>query len=216
MYKILAVLLLAVFGAPAAAQTCPEFYRFVDFGLEDRTGVLRRGGAIFRAFDRDGVHLLIPERAVCLSVEDASRDGHGNPIPVVASINVDPEIANLDLLDLRLMTTDGAAQVGDKNARPHREMLTKSDTLTARGDTYLCAHTAQSQMVSCQLVSPYDSNVALVVYCDGQQCQMPVLGRDDTLIASAVWRQNATDPDALGAEIFGKLRGIHGFVEGQF
>jgi len=31
------------------AQTCPDYYRFVDFGLEDDSGVMYRGGTLLRA-----------------------------------------------------------------------------------------------------------------------------------------------------------------------
>lgn len=47
MVKTIAFLIFLLSAGHAAAQGCPEQYRFVDFGLEGRDMVIRRGGRSF-------------------------------------------------------------------------------------------------------------------------------------------------------------------------
>ena len=221
MNKVIASLLLVFLASEgsfirqANAEACPPKYRFVDFGRESSDGVIRRGGTIFRAFDAGGTLLLVPEGTTCRAVEEMSKDGRLLPIPVVTGIAIDLEVAGPDVSDLRLTALADVAAAAERNAALHRDRLTQTGTITTRGTSFLCAAVPENDTVSCQLVSPYEGNAALVVYCDAQRCQMPVLVRDPQLSISAIWRRGASDPEALGPEITEKIQRIHDFFEDQ-
>lgn len=216
MYKVLSLLLFIAFMQPASAKDCPASYRFVDFGVEGLDGTLRRGGTIFRAFNTDGARFLVLEHTICLTVDIVSRDGRALPIPVVSAISINPSIAALDLTALRLRAVDDAVAVANKNAENHRETLGETGVFLTRGQNYLCAGLPLSKTLSCEVLSPYVSRAALVIYCDAQQCEMPAFARDDQLIIHAVWRNDVSDPQALADEISNKVEGIYDFLEGQF
>ncbi len=215
MHKTLAMLMLFCVANPAFAQDCPPKYRFVDFGSKGVDGVMRRGGTIFRAFDGSGAFLLRNERTVCRAVEETSRDGRALPIPVVSRIDIDPAIAGMEVIDLRLAEIEDVVAASEANAERHRDRLNQTDAIIARAQTFLCASTNQADAVSCQLLSPYEGNAALVVYCLGQRCEMPVMVRDTQLAIGAVWHRNAMDPETLGQEISDKIQRIHDFFEEQ-
>lgn len=215
MQKILAIVLFVFSTNPAFAEACPPSYRFVDFGVQGSDGVLRRGGTIFRAFDANGTGLLLRDQSICRQVDELSKDGRALPIPVVASVNVDLAVAGLDLTALQLATQDDAFTFAEQNAGPHRDRLALPDATTVRGDTYLCASSAESGATSCQIVSPYAAIAPLVIYCDAGQCRMPVLARDEKFVVSATWPSAATGPEALAQEIIGKVQTIHAFLEDQ-
>ncbi len=216
MYKIITSLLVVLCASEASADSCPDRYRFVDFGLEDSDGIIRRGGTILRAFDLEGTHLLVPERTICLSVDEVARDGRGLPIPVVSSVDIDPKVTAIDLTELRLRAVKDVAAAAEANASLHHEKLAQSGTITTRGQNFLCASTNGTDDLSCQISTPYGGNVPLVIYCDAQLCEMPVMGRDEQLVGSAAWRREAADPGAAGIEISDKVQRIHDFLEEQF
>ncbi|MGB3406744.1 MAG: hypothetical protein WBA67_04560, partial [Jannaschia sp.] len=177
--------------------------------------VVRRGGTIFRAFNLDGGDLVIPDRTVCLAVEEVARDGRALPIPVVTSIDVHPDAAALDLINLRLAVSDDGITTAEASARPHRETLTQVGTTEVQGENFLCAGRPGTDALSCQILPPYPSPAPLVIYCDAQRCEMPVLLRDDHLTVSAAWRRDATGPEAVGVEISARVRSIADFLEDQ-
>lgn len=213
MYKILATFLLVLFANAAFAESCPPNYRFVDFGRQDSDGVLRRGGTIFRAFDGNGIGLLLRDRSICRSVEELSKDGRALPIPVVSSVAVNLDVAGLEFTELQLMAVDDAIAEAEANAARHRATLAQTDAVIQRGDNYLCAATAGNDAVSCQIVSPYMAIAPLVIYCHVAQCRMAVLARDEKMIIAATWSRAVRDPAA--PDIIGKVQVIYDFLEEQ-
>ena len=213
--RAIASLLLIFCASQASAQNCPDFFRFVDFGLEGRDGAISRGGPIFRAESLSGQPLLLRDRTECLGVREVSVDGRGNPIPVVTSIQYSPEKTNIDLTELRVAVVDDTETAAEKNARIHRAGLKQSDTEITRGANFFCASFKESLEMSCQLESPYPGNIALVVYCDALQCTMPVLAIDEQILVSAVWASGGSflsDPATAGPDIFDKIQRIHDFL----
>jgi hypothetical protein len=215
MYKFLSCLSFILFATHANATPCPTDYRFVDFGLEGRDGILRRGGTIFRAFTPDGTRLLIRDRSVCREVEEMSVDGRALPIPVVSRIAVDTDIAALEVADLQIMVLQDTITSAEANAAEHRTRLAQTGATITRSQDFLCVSGTETGALSCQVVSPYENNAALVIYCDAQECEMPILVRDDQLGISAKWRPSKTDPDALGHDISDRIQRIHDFLEEQ-
>lgn len=215
MCKTLAAFLFVLFANAAFAEGCPPNYRFVDFGVEGSDGVLRRGGTIFRAFDGNGTALLLHDRSICRAVEELSKDGRALPIPVVSSVEVDLEVAGLDLAALQMIAVDDAVAEAEASAARHRATLALPDAVIQRGDSYLCAAAPETDAVSCQIISPYTAIAPLVVYCDARQCRMPVLARDENLAISAGWQQSTRDPAALAQDITGKVQNIYDFLEEQ-
>lgn len=216
MHKTSLSFLFAVMGTVAGAQSCPERYRFVDFGMETLGGDIVRGGTVFRAFDQANTPLLNGEDTVCLPVRDLAKDGRSLQVPVVTEASVDTVIAGLEVSELAIKAVADVAAQAEDNARLHRRTLAQRDVIRTVGDTFICAGKADAQDVSCQIASPYQQSVPLVVYCDNAHCQMPVLGRDDQLIISAEWARNARNNEALGREITAKVDTLHVFLEGQF
>ena len=54
MLRVIASVLFILFASQANAQSCPDYYRFVDFGLKGNDGVIYRGGPTFRAENLSG------------------------------------------------------------------------------------------------------------------------------------------------------------------
>ena len=108
--------LLGVFlfvAGGAAAQSCPDFYRFVDFGLKGQDGIIYRGGTLLRAENTNREALLLTERTTCLDVTILAKDGRGNPVPVVSSINYDPAKTGLGLDELRVTSEQNVQNVAE-------------------------------------------------------------------------------------------------------
>ncbi|MBT8412432.1 MAG: hypothetical protein KJP02_11645 [Octadecabacter sp.] len=208
-------LLLIVFASQSNAQGCPDFYRFVDFGLEGRDGSIYRGGPVFRAEDFDGEPLLIWGRTQCLNVLETSRDGPGNPIPVVTSIDYNPDKIGVDFSALRVAAVKEAHAAAQTNTRDHLASLKAANTTQTRGSNYLCVSVTASPRVSCQLNSPFPNNAPLIVYCDDVTCTMPVLVVAENLVASAVWKSDpayASAKERAGPDISDKVQKIFDFL----
>ncbi len=213
MYKLIAALLLMMSATQGTAASCPAFHRFVDFGFIDNQGVLRRGGSIFRAFDTNNTPLLISDETICLDVPELAKDGRQLPVPVVSSIRVDPEIANLDLLEFRMRRSTDVLGVTQENARTHQIAAATNENARAQGSNFLCISQSQAGDVSCQVLSPYDTNVPLVIYCDADLCKMPAFARNDHVIMSAIWeRRGAQGLDATGNQIAKKIETLFQFL----
>lgn len=216
MRKTIATLLLMLCATAASADDCPDFYRFVDFGIEGGDGVIYRGGPVLRAESFAGDPILLNAQTKCLPVRDISADGHGNPIPVVTAVNYDPAQTDIDLSDLRVMIAQDAEAMAEKNASAHRATLENADAMVTQGEDFLCARSKGSDDLSCQLVSPYPGNIALVVYCDASHCRMPALAITERLVVAAVWDSNAdivSAPETAGPLIIGKVQQIHDFLD---
>lgn len=213
MLKPLTAFVLLALGAPATAQTCPEFFRFVDFGLIGADAKTYRGGAVFRAEDFDEVPLLVRDQTQCIDVPEVSKDGRGNPIPVVTRIEYDMSSAGLDLQTLAVVAVTDTGTLAEQHADAHRTRLDQPGTRTVRGDSFLCA-AGESSGLSCQLVSPYPGTAPLVVYCGTALCRVSVIAMNARLMVSASWERDAAmrDPDTAGPEIADRIGKIHGFL----
>jgi len=212
---IVTCFLLILCSGQARAENCPDFFRFVDFGREAPGGEIHRGGPTFRAESFGGEALLIRDRTTCRRVRDLASDGRGNPIPVVASVDYDPEKTGIGLNELRLTGVEDVASETERNAAGHREKLDRPIAVTSRGSNFLCASVEGSGTVSCQLISPFGGNLALVVYCSPVECEMPVLAVKPHVIASAKWRPShvsLSDHEALARQITDKVQQIHDFL----
>lgn len=215
MIRRLIAIVLLVFSGVAGAGACPDFYRFVDFGQTGKDGVLYRGGSFIRAENFDGTALLNFARSECVDVGENNTDGHGYSIPVVSRIYYNPETTGVDLTELGVVRLDDAYTAAARNAAKHRLRIDKKDVVVIRGDNFLCADYSDSDQLSCQLVSPYPGNIALVVYCVQRQCEMPVMAIDEELAVRAKWdRQSATSEldQKTGEGIAAKVEQIFNFL----
>jgi len=215
MLKFLATAIALTLSSPASADTCPDFFRFADFGSPDSDGVLRRGGTILRAFVDGGTPLVRFETAECRDVDILSKDGRGLLIPVVASVDIDVSVATLDLTTLRMFATDDPATTANAAAAQHRRALSLADTIQTRGPNFLCASLPDTPDTSCQILSPYDPAIPLVVYCDAQICTMPALVHGGNVALQATWPRAAISLDALGAEASDQIQTIVDFLAAQ-
>ncbi|TFL19824.1 hypothetical protein [Jannaschia formosa] len=204
-------LLSLLAAAPAQAEECPGFYRFVEFGLLDRDGMLRPGGTVLRGIDAEGAPILRTDATVCQAIQGVRRDGPGNPIPIVSEVAFDPALLPLDLGALRLSAHDDLAALTERIAAPHRAALAGAEPVT--GPDFLCV--SGPAVESCQLASPYGPDFPLVVYCDDAGCEMPALAYDDRIAVSARWDRQATTPEELGPEIRSRIEALRAFLAAQ-
>lgn len=214
MLRIIVSLLFVTFASPLSAQSCPKFFRFVDFGLKANDGVVYRGGPIFRAESLEGQPLLLRERTQCRTVPEIAKDGHGNPIPVVTDVFYNPERTGFALDELRLGTSERTADIAEDSAATHKMALAKSGAVTAQGTDFLCASLPGE--ISCQLRSPYGGTIPLIVTCTMGKCTMPVLAITDQIFASSDWAIEDVilkDPETAGLAISKKIQSIHAFFE---
>lgn len=213
MRTLIATLLLLCSASLASAHSCPDFFRFVDFGLEARDGALYRGGVILRAESLGGSPLLQRGRTVCAEVNEIAKDGHGNPIPVVSRIHYDPARAQIGLSTLSVAKLEDTKAAAEKAAAAHRAALGQPDTTETRGESFLCA--TRANHVSCQIVSPYPIDAPLVITCDASSCVMAVMAMSTVLAVEAVWPSAPSyleDPAATGAQITQTVSRIQGFL----
>lgn len=204
------------FASQVSAQNCPDFFRFVDFGIVGHDGVMYRGGATFRAESLSGSPLLLREETKCLPVNDIASDGHGNPIPVVRSVTYNPSRTGMDLGSLQVTAIKDTQTFAEMNAAKHLKRLNKSNLIITRGENFLCATSSTPAEISCQLVSPYPNNIALVIYCDDLKCTMPALALTDTLAAVATWTSphgTLKSPEVTARAISDKVMKIHDFLK---
>lgn len=215
VYKFLfAPLLLSIVGI-THAETCPDFYRFVDFGQTGKDGVIYRGGSFIRAEHFDGTALLDMTKTECLEVPDTNTDGHGYSIPVVTAINYDPDKIPIKLNELRVESLDDPIAFAYERTRDHQQHLNRTDAIITRGTNFLCVYTNANDSYSCQIESPYVGSSAPVVYCDLQQCKMPAMAVDRQIVISAAWSGNSASQDNKsfrGPWIAEKIEQIHNFL----
>lgn len=197
-------------GSVASAQSCPEFYRFVDFGLTGSDGVTYRGGTVLRAESFDGAPLLLTEQTVCRDVRDLAVDGRGNPIPVVMGVSYDPAAAGVAVAELGVALMGDSSVAADGNAAAHLAKLGDVDVVLTRGDDFLCAE-LQGRL-SCQVQPPFSNTLPVVIYCHGGLCLMPVMAINATLAVRASWSSDVADPAAIGAQASQKAQDIHDFL----
>ncbi|MCF2904745.1 hypothetical protein L0666_07080 [Octadecabacter sp. CECT 8868] len=205
----------ALTASVVAAESCPDFYRFVDFGLQDNDGILYRGGPLLRAENFAEDRLLLEEQTECLSVWPTLTDGRGNPMPVVSTIAYDPAAVDAGITELKVRTVEGTTAAATQSATAYRRRLEEPDATVTRGDTFVCVETAQTQHFACQLVSPYDTDAPLIVYCHNHSCQLPVLAMDDRIFMSARWETDVdyiNDPAAGAASMSEIVQDIYDFM----
>ena len=213
--KIIPTLLFVIIANHAQAESCPSFYRFVDFGLTDRDGIIRRGGPIFRAFDVSGTHLLDPKGTTCRDVDDLAKDGRALDVPIVSALKFDAETANIDFLSLGLDWKDDAVAFSKDSATVHQERLTLLDAIIDKGTNYLCVNPVQSSDISCQIVSRFEGGNAPVIYCDDFQCEMPAMIFDKQIVISANWIRSKNNGLDVIDEIFEKMQEMYDFLDKQ-
>ncbi|MFK7764242.1 MAG: hypothetical protein AB8B62_13350 [Roseobacter sp.] len=187
MFRVIIGCFMLLCASPATAQNCPAFFRFVDFGLVDRTGQFSRGGPIFRGESLDGATLLAKGETKCRDVRDIAKDGHGNPIPVVTSFAYDEKKTGTDLSELRVSFQENSELAAETSAALHRNRIADPAVAQIKGVYSLCADLSDTQLMSCQLVSPYPGNTVLIVYCEQTSCRMPVLAVNGHISVSATW-----------------------------
>ncbi|WP_093010227.1 hypothetical protein [Roseivivax halotolerans] len=196
----------------ASAAPCPDFYRFVDFGITTPEMIVR-GGPTFRAEDFEETPLLLREETVCRDARDVAKDGRGNPIPITRSIAYDPSVLPTALEALRLAAVDDIAAVTKGHAETHRTRLAPGEARITRGSDYLCAESPNAAEISCQLRSPFGGNLPLVVYCNAESCVLPGFAVNERVIGSARWRTGgAGNAEAIATESASKLSAIHDFL----
>lgn len=212
MLRFLLIPAFLTLAGQVQAQACPDFFRFVDFGVQDREGRFQRGGPIFRAESLTGRSLLELSATQCRRVAHIASDGHGNPIPVVTRVTYDVDRLDIDLTRLEVSYAEDTEVAAFENARMHRRHLRQAASV--KGAHSLCV--ALGEVMSCQVVSPYLRSVDLVVYCDPALCRMPVLAVAPRIVMSAEWEAGAAlwaQPERAGEVIYQKLRALHGFFE---
>ena len=129
----------------------------------------------------------------------------------------DSDRAALDLVELRVRSLEDSHAAAEESAATHRQRLDQSDDNIGRGDAFLCAGIKADQSFSCQVVSPYEGNAALVIYCTTMQCEMPVMAINQQLAVSATWdREPDANDEAIedaGVAVVNKVAEIHNFLE---
>jgi hypothetical protein len=216
MLRTIIVSLVLLPAGLANAQSCPEFFRFVDFGLQELSGQFSRGGPLFRAENFAGSPVLVREETQCREVRDLAKDGFGNPIPVVTRIKYAVAQTGIDLTDLHVSFSEDISLASAENAKAHRDRLETAAVDPIRGQSSLCVLHEGPSTISCQVVSPYSGNVDLVIYCNLEHCKMPVLAIDETLSASATWQTGPTfwtEPRRIGKDIYEKIQSIEAFLD---
>lgn len=209
MLTFVATLLLALMTTNVVAQSCPDYYRFVEFGLEDREGIIRRGGPVFRAVSLANRDQLLPQRTMCRDIALLATDGHGHAIPVVTSAAYDPSKIGIGVTSLALSYVDDSASAEDI-AAPHLQAVAKAGP-AARGDAFLCATGTAEGSLSCQVVSPYTGLPPPVIYCTASDCEMPFMQIDARVSASATWPRDGDAPDETALEILEMVQRLHDF-----
>lgn len=195
---------------PAYPDGCPPFYRFVDFGKYDSDNNLRRGGTVFRSFIENGDTLLLTEETVCVPVSNLSKDGRQLVIPIVSHIEIDTAVARLPLTTLVLDAAEQIVGVAENNAKQHRDALALASSVITRGEIYLCVEAPESETISCQIVPPYGSAV-LVIYCNADRCEMPVLELADRVIVRATWPRLQNDIQGIALDALLRLQELDRF-----
>ncbi len=205
--KRFAVLVALTLALPSAghAAPCPDFFRFVDFGIETPGGVVP-GGPTFRAEGFDGAPLLVSGKTECRAAERTARDGPGNPIPIVARMRYAPEATGLNLTELALFSSADIAGAAEAAASAHRVRLDDPLTEILRTETSLCLRDAEA--LSCQIVSPAGGPFAPVVYCADGLCRMPFLALNEKVAASAAWPAE----EMSGTDLITQVQAIYDFL----
>ena len=193
----------AAFMAGAAqAEGCPDFYRFVDFGLDAGAGIVTRGGPIFRVESFEG-EALQDAATICRDVYPVAADGHGNPIPVVSRLSYDPEALDLPVDRLDLWQRADSAADAMAVERRHRRVVARG---AVRSDALsLCA--VEGAMTSCQVASPLGAEVPVIVICDAGRCAATSIAVHPRIALSAEWDQADAGP-VSGADAAARVERI--------
>lgn len=214
--RALLMVCLFMWASTAQAQDCPDFYRFVDFGLNGTDGAVYRGGPTLRAESFEGEPMLVPETSACLALADLAKDGHGNPIPIVTQVFYKPGLLNANIDELSVFSTGDVEAATTSNASAHKAQLAIPDAIITRGTDFVCVSAAQHSAFTCQIVSPFKINLDLVIACDNQHCTMPILAATDALAVSARWKSAAAakgDTASAAVEMIAKTETIHDFLK---
>jgi hypothetical protein len=209
MRAALTALLIALAGPAVAA--CPDFYRFVDFGIVAGDGTLVRGGPLFRAEDFDETPLLFTDGTVCTDVTDLAKDGRGNPIPVVTKIVYDRRTSDPALGWVEVAVSEDAFAMAERFAAVHNSRLADTGISQVRGETYLCA-VASIVAFSCQIVSPYPNYAPVVVYCEDGECLSFAIAMTERLFISANWPMTVQSVEWQAEDVVSRVNAIADFL----
>lgn len=203
----------AVFAQSAPVGTCPDYYRFVDFGLVAQDGSIHRGGPTFRVENLAGQQLILPQHTTCLSLRETAVDGHGNPIPVVSSVSYDQNNVDQRVRSLRLSPVDDPETFLANIAEQHHLRLAAESAVVLLGSDYLCVSALTPSAFSCQFVSPFGAQQAPIVYCTQNQCTLPAMAIKDRIFATARWDQPVQSlAHAEAVTIKNMLSALHDFL----
>lgn len=214
MHRLFAILLLALSAGHASAQTCPPFFRFVDFGLSASYGKIYRGGTLVRAEGLDGRALLLHPQTRCLAITDFAKDGPGNPIPIVTIVAYDPDLTGMSLNQLNLRSVKDSHMTATNNLENHLGNLSAEGAEVTRSADFLCVRTLPEN-TSCQLTTSYPNLAPLVIYCDAVRCEMPALAIKQNIIVDAMWSIESQQPqsaDNIGQTAMARVSAIHAFL----
>ncbi|AXI47702.1 hypothetical protein C1J03_17825 [Sulfitobacter sp. SK012] len=200
----------------AQAQSCPEYFRFVDFGAITADGSLLRGGPTFKV-KRDGEPLFESGSVACTDIEPVFTDGHNQPIPLVTALSyssnlVAPEMTNLNIK--RLSAT--SAKLAQEPLEGHRIARSAAGNSATQGADFLCVHVdlSPSQTISCEVVSPFDTTLSFIVACNDTACAMSGMAIEKAVNISAGWTISGTATlEEAGATASDIATKIHAFIK---
>lgn len=95
------------------------------------TGAKKVQGSI-ASWGFGGQPLLLAGQTECANGSDVAIDRRSNPIPVVTSVNFDPQRTQLALQKLRAATIDDTQALADRNAALHLASLRLGRTVVQR------------------------------------------------------------------------------------
>lgn len=207
---------LLLCAGQVAAFDCPDYYRFVDFGLEDSTGTLNAGGPRVRVEGFDGIGLLKWETATCLDLPFMRRDGFGNIIPVVEGITFDRGVLPVAVFALHLRRQPDIAARAEGSAAPHRTQVAAPQAKVTQGEAFLCVQWGNGRNVSCQFPALDRENLPLIVICGSEVCDLPVLHVGSGLEISATWPAPddvVANPQSVAPQLYQRVRDIKAFID---
>jgi hypothetical protein len=200
----------------AQAQNCPEYFRFVDFGVSRADGSIHPGGPTFKV-KRDGKPLFESGSVACRDIVPVFTDGHNQPIPLVTTFSYAPSLVASNMTSLSLTRTPNTSATDALVVvQRHRTIRNEADAAIINGADFLCASGAPSsaQTISCEVVNPFEATLSFIVSCDGATCAMSAMAIDDAVHISANWSNTAPVSAKTTGEVASEMAAkIHAFIK---
>lgn len=207
---------ICVSAGNVRAQSCPEYFRFVDFGLMDADEKLHSGGATFKV-KREGMPLFENGSVVCRDIAPVFTDGHNQPIPLVTSFKYEPTLVARNLTDLSITrATNTLVNDVPTVAQRHRKARNKAGVDVMKGSDFLCVtgEAASPRTISCEVVNPFDTTTSFFVACTGKTCAMSGMAIDDAIMVSGGWSSSENASEKATGEVASEIAGkIHTFIK---